>query len=785
MKHLLILSCCAAVFDAYGQCGAVISGFPYDEGFEAAPAWTSGGNASDWAWGTPAHALINSAGGGSKSWCVGGLTGAYYNAGQLSWLESPCFDFTALEHPWISFKLFWETERQYDGMVLQYSLDGGSTYANVGAFGDTDDCLTSNWYNASYISNLTSASPANGWSGRVGATVGSCMGGEGSAEWLTASHCMSELGGEASVRFRFLFGAGTQCNNYDGIAVDDIHISEALPEVPTILTDCVEGSQMNFALSAGQCPPAVLWNFDDPFTGAANTSTSAFPQHTFSTPGTFNVTATVSAPCSDPVVISLEVHVLQVSMAAVPPTCGQANGVLTAQPLEELSGAVYTWSPGGATGIVLEDVAAGTYTVEMSLEGTCPASITFELEDQGQSPDLAISLTNISCAGLSDGQVALSATGGAVPYHFFWAGEQLLDPLVTDLPAGTYTARVLDAMGCSDEVEVEVSQPEVLTAVPPDPITTCPGDPVLLEVAISGGTTPYSVLWLPDGPAVAPDFSTTYTANVVDANGCTTDPAEAVVNVEQTAVPVITAVEQEGCAPFCTVLSVETEGDVVWQLSDGSVWQGASISPCFQGTGWYGASVEVLGASGCAAGAQADSLVHVLRTPQASFTLDPAITTIDHPLVTAWDASTDADRWSWSVGDPVVRTDTVRSPSFLLDSIACYPVLLQVASIEGCIDSSAASICVEPPFTLFVPNAFTPDGDGSNEVFVPIHSVREPREYRWMIFDRWGSVLFETTTSGAGWDGGAQVEGVYVWKLWIRDTEGQRHERVGHVALIR
>ena len=82
-----------------GQCGPLIGTFPYSEGFEASAAWTSGGTGNDWAWGTPAHPLINSAGGGSKSWCVGGLTGSYYNSNERSYLESPCFDFTNLNTP--------------------------------------------------------------------------------------------------------------------------------------------------------------------------------------------------------------------------------------------------------------------------------------------------------------------------------------------------------------------------------------------------------------------------------------------------------------------------------------------------------------------------------------------------------------------------------------------------------------------------------------------------------------------------------------------------------------
>ncbi|HXC03658.1 MAG TPA: hypothetical protein VNZ86_02850, partial [Bacteroidia bacterium] len=214
--------------NAGAQCvGPVINTFPYSEGFESSAAWTTGGTNNDWAWGSPTHPTISSAGGGSKCWCAGGLTGSFYNYSELSWIQSPCFDFTNLTYPWISLKIFWEDEYKYDGLVLQSSTDGGTTWVNVGAFGDPVDCLNANWYNYGNITWITSATPKNGWCGRIGPTVGSCQGTNGSGGWVTAKHCLTGLANKPNVMFRFLFGAGTTCNSYDGIAVDDILIENA------------------------------------------------------------------------------------------------------------------------------------------------------------------------------------------------------------------------------------------------------------------------------------------------------------------------------------------------------------------------------------------------------------------------------------------------------------------------------------------------------------------------------------------------------------------------------
>ncbi|MBK8341100.1 MAG: PKD domain-containing protein [Flavobacteriales bacterium] len=299
--HRSVVLCIAIVTSAGAdaQCVNPIGAFPHQEDFEGAPVWTVGGTGSDWAWGTPAHPLINTAGGGANSWCVGGLTGTFYNLGQSSWLESPCFDMTALDHPWISFKIFWECERQYDGMNLQYSVNGGTTWDNVGAYNDPVDCLNDNWFNAANITNLSGASPKHGWSGRLGATSGSCQGGSGSNTWITAKHCMPVLANAPEVIFRFLFGAGTQCNNYDGIAIDDILIQEA-PTTTAAFSYICNGNTIDFTDTSSGCPSTWGWSFGDPGSGSLNSTGAQNPSHTYPGPGSYLVSFSADGPCSDP-----------------------------------------------------------------------------------------------------------------------------------------------------------------------------------------------------------------------------------------------------------------------------------------------------------------------------------------------------------------------------------------------------------------------------------------------------------------------------------------------------
>jgi gliding motility-associated-like protein len=92
---------------------------------------------------------------------------------------------------------------------------------------------------------------------------------------------------------------------------------------------------------------------------------------------------------------------------------------------------------------------------------------------------------------------------------------------------------------------------------------------------------------------------------------------------------------------------------------------------------------------------------------------------------------------------------------------------------------------------FYVPNAFTPDGDDYNNIFKPVFSSGyDLRNYGFMIFNRWGELIFETDQIGEGWDGTYRgnicQDGVYTWKLRVMNSVSDRkEEHVGHVSLLR
>ena len=187
---------------------------PYFEDFEgAATGWSSSGANNSWQRGTPAGLVINTAGAGTQSFATS-LNGPY-NASELSYLESPCLDLSSTLSPQVRFKIWWDTERNWDGLQLQSSVDGGSSWSVVGSVNST---LGLNWYNTTLANG-----PGTGmvcWSGSQNSFPSS-----GSGGWVTAQHPLTGLAGLSGVKFRFVFVSDASIQN-DGVAIDDFRVSD-------------------------------------------------------------------------------------------------------------------------------------------------------------------------------------------------------------------------------------------------------------------------------------------------------------------------------------------------------------------------------------------------------------------------------------------------------------------------------------------------------------------------------------------------------------------------------
>ncbi len=456
--YILALSVLIACL-ATGQC---VSTFPYVEDFETSQGgWTSGGTLNDWAWGTPSKTVISSAGSGTKCWIAGGLTGNFYKYNEESYVQSPCFDFTNLQHPYIQFLIFWESENKYDGTNLQYSLNGGTSWTMVGAYGDPVNCLNSNWYNESTIKYLNVAgSEMAGWGGNIQGDSGNCQGHGGLGHWVTAKHCIAELAGQPNVTFRFTFGAGYTCNDYNALAFDSVAIGDAPPNSGTVSYACGSFNTINFTGVATMCPDTILWNFGDPSSGASNTASILSSAHVFSAPGTYTVSLTLSGPCNAPATINQTVQILDVTATPTNGSCG-SNGSIQLVVTGGNGPFTYNWT-GGLTGQDPNNVSAGTYSVTVSTSQSCPATAQATVSQSAGSFTATVNPTNTSC-GSNNGSATVSPTGGTGPYAYLWSNNAT-GATISNLAAGNYTVTVSGTGGCTATATTTISNSTGLTA---------------------------------------------------------------------------------------------------------------------------------------------------------------------------------------------------------------------------------------------------------------------------------------------------------------------------------
>lgn len=386
-----------------GQCSALINTFPYQESFETGTGnWVPLGTNTDWTWGTPTKTIINAAGAGNKCWIAGGLSGSSYASSEASWIQSPCFDLSGIDKPFISVLVFWETEFSYDGANLQYSIDGGSSWSTIGYANEPASCGTDNWYNhpgVRFLNGLTNN--ATGWSGSTGGGAG-CGSGHGSGQWLRASHCVPQVANKPQVIFRFTFGSGTICNNFEGFAFDDFRISSAPVASVDFTYSCGDDFIVNFgAVNTANCLNDFEWNFDDA-SSLSNSANTEGPIHRFSGAGVYNVTLEASGNCFLEASTSKQVTILDATLTATEVSCeGDSDGSATVNVLQGSAQTSINWNTQPSQiSTTASGLPVGEYMVTISDPNGCGLAKAIRIEESPEArPSVELGNDTTLCPG--------------------------------------------------------------------------------------------------------------------------------------------------------------------------------------------------------------------------------------------------------------------------------------------------------------------------------------------------------------------------------------------------
>jgi gliding motility-associated-like protein len=181
-----------------------------------------------------------------------------------------------------------------------------------------------------------------------------------------------------------------------------------------------------------------------------------------------------------------------------------------------------------------------------------------------------------------------------------------------------------------------------------------------------------------------------------------------------------------------------------------------------------------------------DTVIVTMLPPIVAFAGRDTTVVINQPLQLQASGG-DTYQWSPSIS---LSSSTISNPvAVFYEPSEGIRYKLNVYNAAGCVDSAYITIKVFATLpTVFVPTAFTPNGDGRNDILRPVPVGMKYIEH-FSVYNRWGQLVFRTNTDGQGWDGriGGQVQGTntYVWIVKAVDFLGKAYFQKGTVVLIR
>jgi large repetitive protein len=444
--------------------------------------------------------------------------------------------------------------------------------------------------------------------------------------------------------------------------------------------------------------------------------------------------------------------------------------------------------------------SAGVYSLTVTDSNGCSASTT-TLITIYQNPVISAIGASV-CIGSA---ATLSASGGS---SYLWIGPNNYNynqanafiPVVNNNSSGPYSVIVTNTItSCSSSTVVQVVGYNFPLPTPSINATSKICLNSTINIKGNGGDT---YLW--NGPAnfVSTDqtlnFSVSslnmagiYTLTVKNESNCA---ASATVLISVYALPnaTVNSSRDKTCVPLCTDFNLTPGSNIAPIKKTTYVVESLFISDtafsyCIQKGGNRLISAFFTDTNGCVNSSTLQLTVY--PQPIADFEYFPQkpVENIDNVIFTNTSLGSKLTKWQWYFSENGGYKSESDNTNFLFENAGTYPVVMVVSNSWGCSDTVVKSIVVDEDFSLYVPNSFSPNDDGKNEIFQPkgINIV----SYQLQIFDRWGIRIFSTNDFLNGWDGsfnGAFCEnGIYVWKIEATNSRGTTKNLAGTVTVIR
>lgn len=530
------------------------------------------------------------------------------------------------------------------------------------------------------------------------------------------------------------------------------------------------------------------------WSGTGINSTSAGTFGSTSLPAnSYTITYATQGNCSQANTTTIVVNAnVDATISSVADICNDASAInLTAAD----AGGTWTGQGVNASGTFAPNsVTPNTYTITYSIGGACPDTDTQTIVVL-PVPDGTITPAGPFCQDALPQTLTAASAGGT------WSGTGITSSAngtfgAANTPAGNYSITYTTPGACSNSFNQVVQIIENLNATIASVGPFCEDASPYTLTAVSPGGVWSGTGAITAGGQIAPSSlgAGTFTFNYnINNNGClSSDNVQVTVNALPQ--PSFTASTTNGCSPLSVTFTNTSNplgSSCVWYVNGSPAGNGNTHSEIFTGSSCEDIGIMITDAAGCSQSITMTDLVCVNPNPSASFSWLPVEPMLGG-TVSFNNTSIGGTTYTWDINGQGASGESVTyNVPALTDGefLAC----LEVVGPGGCMDAQCYTVVVSTESYVFVPNSFTPDADGTNDVFAPvIVGLTKDYRYTFRVYDRWGDVIFETTDPNEVWTGNvhggdhyAQAD-AYVYEITLQLRAGEvPFRKVGSIVLLR
>ena len=472
------------------------------------------------------------------------------------------------------------------------------------------------------------------------------------------------------------------------------------------------------------------------------------------------------------------------------------------------------------TDTIVELIANGTTTVDLAITsntGNCTIDTSFIINVTNPF-DLAVFSDTTICSSSSPVQVKAvttdPATGQPTPVSGIWTGTGVtdtgngfgqFDPSVSGV--GTfnviYTAGTLACGNMSyekDTVVIVVNSfvPAAFNTFGPFCIYDAPTTLMPLASNASGQWYVNGVLSPTFNPALlgasaSPGHEVKY---VIDLGAGCADSLTKFVEVFSKPQISFVASDTAGCLPsvpvqFNSALTGAQNGTYNWSFGNGFTSNLSNPVHIYNTAGLFTIQVEYTDLNGCKDTAIRNGYIEVFPIPSPNFVWNPNPANTLNPTVDFYNLTPNSAGliWDWDIAG--LDSASTFNTSYTFPTYGIFPVTLTAINPFGCQASVTRPIVIEADQVVYIPNAFTPNGDGKNDFFIVQGDGYVTEDFAMSIYNRWGEKIFETQDITEPWKGDVRGGGnivhneVFVYRVSYRDVLGKLHTRTGHVTVLK